>query len=395
MEAKQGTRFRVLTLVAAALLGCAGCSAAGSDDDAANPSETAAQSQSPKHEPLPDSVQAPLEDALISIMDRYQVPGAAVMVTTPRGSWSTERGVADLESQELIEPDMAWPLRSVTKSVTVTVLLQLVDEGELSLDDTIDQYVDGVPHGAEITLRQLANMTSGVGDYTHSEAFVERLTDDPSQQFTLDELNGYGIAEGPYFEPGDDHVYSNTSPNLLAVVIEEVTGQPIREVIEERIIDELGLGDTVYPESDEDWVTPHAQGYQPADGAVSESFNNFSSMAASGAMISTTTDMTVWAEALATGELISPQLQEERLEGAPLSEGPEYDDYALGIGSLEGWWGHTGEGLGFTALAMYDLEADSSVVIFMNISDAVDDAGQQRHVPTALMREYAQIIAKD
>src|SRR5690625_7641496 len=111
MEAKQGTRFRVLTLVAAALLGCAGCSAAGSDDDAANPSETAAQSQSPKHAPLPESAQAPLEDALISIMDRYQVPGAAVMVTTPRGSWATEPGGADRERQALIEPDMGGRLR--------------------------------------------------------------------------------------------------------------------------------------------------------------------------------------------------------------------------------------------------------------------------------------------
>src|SRR5690625_7932321 len=131
MEAKHGTHFRVLTLVAAALLGCAGCSAAGSGDDAANPSETAAQSQSPAHEPLPASVQAALDEALISIMDRYQVPGAAVMVTTAHGSWSTERGVADLESQELIEPDMAWTLRSVTKSITFTVLLQLVDDGAL------------------------------------------------------------------------------------------------------------------------------------------------------------------------------------------------------------------------------------------------------------------------
>ena len=74
------------------------------------------------------------------------------------------------------------------------------------------------------------------------------------QQAPLEALNGYGLAEGSQFEPGTDHVYSNTSTNLLAVVIEEVTGQSIAEAIDERIIEELDLTDTVYAGSDEDWV---------------------------------------------------------------------------------------------------------------------------------------------
>ncbi|HEY4536644.1 MAG TPA: serine hydrolase domain-containing protein [Enteractinococcus sp.] len=327
-------------------------------------------------------------------MEQYEVPGAEVLVAAPEGMWSTEQGVTDLESGDPIESGMAWPLRSVTKSVVVTVLLQLVDEGEVSLEDTIDQYVNDVPNGGEITLHQLANMTSGVGDYTRSESFLHVLMGNPSQSFTLEALNRYGLAEGAQFEPGIDHVYSNTATNLLGVVIEEVTGKWIAEVIDQRIIQELGLADTVYAESEDDWVSPHAQGHQPAEGEVAPIFNNFSAMGASGAMISTTTEMAVWAKALATGELISPELHEERLVGEPLSEGPEYDEYALGIGSIVGWWGHTGEGLGFTSLVMHDEQSDASVVIFMNISQAIDaETGKERHVPTALMREYARILA--
>lgn len=395
MEATSRARFRVLPLVIAALVGVAGCASADSDGEAATPSETISQSPSQTVGPLPDAVQEPLEETLVSMMDQYQVPGAAVTVTTPDGTWSTVHGVADLETQDPLVDDMAWPLRSLTKSVVVTVLLQLVDEGELSLDDTIATYIDDVPNGEKITLLQLSNMTSGVGDYTQSESFVHTLLEDPTQHFTLEALNDYGLAEGSQFEPGTDHVYSNTSTNLLAVVIEDVTGQPIAETIDERIIEELDLADTVYADSDDDWVSPHPQGHQPADDEVTPIFNNFSSMGASGAMISTTTDMTVWAKALATGQLISPELQQERLVGAPLSDGPEYDEYAVGIGSLEGWWGHTGEGLGFTSLVMHDEESESSVVIFMNISQAVevsDDVETQRHVPTALMREYAEIL---
>lgn len=126
-------------------------------------------------------------------------------------------------------------------------------------------------------------------------------------------------------------------------------------------------------------------------------FNNFSSMGASGAMISTLADMTVWAEALGSGTLVSPERQAERLVGSPLSEGPEYDRYALGIGEVEGWWGHTGEGLGFTSLAMYDLQSGSTAVIFMNISQAVGESAggeeEERHAPTVLMRKIAQALA--
>jgi len=114
-------------------------------------------------------------------------------------------------------------------------------------------------------------------------------------------------------------------------------------------------------------------------------------------MISTTADMRVWVKALATGELISPELQEERLVGAPLSDGPEYDEYAVGIGSLESWWGHTGDGLCSSSLVMYNLDSDYSIAIFVNMSDAIDTSDEGSgcivHVLTILMREYVAISA--
>jgi len=74
-----------------------------------------------------------------------------------------------------------------------------------------------------------------------------------------------------------DQVYSNTSTNLLAVVI-EVTGQSMSETTQERMIGELDLTDTVYAQSEEDWASPHPQGHQASDGEVTPIFNNFSSM---------------------------------------------------------------------------------------------------------------------
>lgn len=346
-----------IAIMVVTVLGSAAC--AGSEDD--NDSEPVTTDDAESLDaPLSDETQQSLDAALAEAMDEYQVPGAVVAVTTPDGRWDAAHGVTDVEDGEAVTAEMVWPLRSLTKSVVVTVLLQLADEEAVDLDDTIDTYIDDAPNGDEMTLRQLAAMSSGVGDYTQSEAFAESLTDDPTQQYTLEELNDFGIAEEPQFEPGTDHAYSNTSTNLLGVVIEEVTGNSIADEVNTRIVEELNLTHTVYPSSDDDWPLPHAQGFQPVDGEVEPSFNNFSAMGASGAMISTAADMTAWVEALGDGSLISPELQEERLVGAPLSEGPEYDQYAVGIGEINGWWGHTGEGLGFTSLAMYDPETGST-----------------------------------
>ena len=394
-----GAWFRWFVVLGTSLLALGACTSNSDDEDASESSTTAEAPPATivSDGDAPAALQEELEAALADVMARFEVPGAVVAVDTPEGSWTAEAGVADLESGAPASGEAVWPLRSLTKSIVVTALLQLADEGALGLDDPISSYVEGVPNGDEITLRQLADMSSGVGDYTQSEAFIDAFVADPSHQFTLEELNEYGLAEGAQFPPGTDRVYSNTATNVLGVVIESVTGQPIAEVVQARILDPLGMEQTTYPASDNDWPEPHAQGYQPGDDGLEPAFNSFSGMGASGAMISTLEDMAVWAEALGTGSLISAERHAERLMGSPLSEGPEYDLYAVGIGEVEGWWGHTGEGLGFTSLAMYDPASGSTVVVFMNISQAVgegaDGEPEQRHAPTVLMREFAPILA--
>src|SRR5690625_5065742 len=254
-ELDTGVGRRTHAVVVVAMLGSAACAGAAESGDDAAPATVEAASPEPESPgPLSEEAQQSLDTALAAAMDRYQVPGAVASVTTPEGTWAAEQGVADLNTGERVSAEMAWPLRSLTKSVVVTVLLQLADEEVLGLDDTIDDYVDGVPDGDEMTLRHLASMTSGVGDYTQSDTFIETLMNEPTRQYTLEDLNDYGLAEGAQFEPGTEHVYSNTSTNLLAVVIEQVTGQSIAEAIDERIIEELDLTDTVYAGSDEDWV---------------------------------------------------------------------------------------------------------------------------------------------
>ena len=112
-------------------------------------------------------------------MATYNVPGAVVGMWVPGdGTWIGTAGLADLKTKALVTKDMIWPLRSITKSFTVTLILQLADAGKLSLDDPIDKYVSGVTDGASITLRELAGMSSGNAEYVGQE-FLEDFQADP------------------------------------------------------------------------------------------------------------------------------------------------------------------------------------------------------------------------
>ncbi|MCB1270162.1 MAG: beta-lactamase family protein [Microthrixaceae bacterium] len=334
------------------------------------------------------------EAALAAVMHCDGVPGAVVSVDlggAGGGRWVATAGVSDIESGDPMTADLQWPIRSITKSFTVTLLLQLVDEGLVSLDDTIDTWVEGIPGGDSITLGELADMTSGVPDYT-GEAFVEDFTADPTARFTRQQLLDY-VREGqPSAPPGAERRYINSSTVLLGEVVEQVGGEPFAELLEQRVTDALGLDDTFYPDSVEGFTDSHATGYQPDGDNPSDGDTldvapvNFTVFDTAGAMISSAEDLEAWAAALGRGDLLATATAEQRFDASPLVEGPEYDSYGMGIGELDQWWGHTGEGFGYTTLVMYDPTSGARVVALMNVS------GLDQHPPTKLFRRIAGIL---
>jgi D-alanyl-D-alanine carboxypeptidase len=337
---------------------------------------------------LPEALKASLQQALDQTMAIYAVPGAAVGVWVPgKGTWIRAAGVADRATNAPVTEDMIWPLRSITKSFTVTLILQLADEGKLSLDDTLDKYVSGVTDGASITLRELAGMSSGIADYV-GQAFIDDFEADPSKIFTLDELNSYALGRPSNFAPGTRRIYTNSNTNLLGAVVEKVTGQNVKDVLGERILKPLGLKNTHYLLDATEWPEPHAVGYEPVDGVLTPQPANLSIYGPAGSMVSNLDDTRVWAEVLATGSLLTRATQSERLKGGPLEEGPPYERYALGIGETGGWWGHNGEGFGFTAAVFHNDRTGATVVVFMNEAQAVP----QGHPADQMFRRVAAIL---
>lgn len=262
---------------------------------------------------------------------------------------------------------------SVTKTFVGTVILQLAEEGLLSLDDTIDQYVDNVPNGDRITLRMLTTMTSGVASYTLSMEFVEILFTKPETLWTPEEVLQIGLAESPLFEPGAQFNYSNSNTILLGMVIQDVTGQPVEDVLQERVIDPLGLDGTSWPGDSPDIPEPYPQGYT-LQGATSETPRNATNWNpawawTAGELISTIDDLLVYGRSLANGRgLLGEEAQAERLTSFPGDAG-----YGIALGCVDGWVGHTGELPGYNTSVFHHTPSDTTVIVQVNSDIASGD----------------------
>src|SRR5215216_4304380 len=143
------------------------------------------------------ATRADLDAALKKSFKESDAPGVVAAVQTPRYTWVRAMGVADRASGEPMTPEVHHRIGSVTKTFTATLLLKAADEGLLSLDDPIDKYVKGVSNGDKITLRQMADMTSGLDSYTDDEQWVKEWSSDPTRVWQPEELARIGIKEPP------------------------------------------------------------------------------------------------------------------------------------------------------------------------------------------------------
>lgn len=301
-----------------------------------------------------------------------------------------ERGVGDLDSDRPISQEDHFRIGSVTKSFTVTRILQLSDAGELSLDDPISSYVPDLENGSA-TLRELANMSAGIFNYTEDPAFPALLFEDISAPWTSEQLVEIAKGNSPYFAPGEGWHYSNTATVLLGMVIENVTENPLGEELQKNILEPLELNSTTYPTTPA-LPEPYAHGYalfEPDSAPTDISPSSPGSSAGSGAMVSTLGDLHTWGKVLATGSLLSPAMHKAQIELLPNNDCPtcpEYDGYGMGIGNLEGWLGHTGDYLGYQSLVMHDSDTDRTVVILTNFRNFTN----HDHLPTQLFRQIVE-----
>ncbi|MFE7106295.1 serine hydrolase domain-containing protein [Streptomyces sp. NPDC057575] len=332
-------------------------------------SASSASSTSPSEEfpPLTPAVAKKLDRAVQQVMRDARVPGVSVGLWVPgKGSYVRAFGVADKSSQAPMSAGLNMRVGSVTKTFTVTALLTLVDQGKVGLDDPIGKYVKGVPDGDRITLRELAGMRSGLFNYSMDPGFFKALTSDPQRHFTPQELLDYSFKHPMQFQPGEKFEYSNTNAILLGLVVEKASGRSLAEYLERNVFEPAGMNHTFLPRTAA-FPAPHAQGYtdQTATGRTGNAtYWNPSWAWAAGGAISDQRDLRTWARVLATGTLLTPATQAERLRMSP--SGLPDTGYGLGIFDAHGWIGHNGSLPGYEALVIYLPEAKATLVVLLN-----------------------------
>ncbi|MFF3311347.1 serine hydrolase domain-containing protein [Streptomyces sp. NPDC002952] len=332
---------------------------------------------------------ARLDKAVEKVRREAEIPGVVVGLWMPgKGSYVRATGLADIDTGEPMTTREFVRIGSETKTFTVTALLKLVDDGRIGLDDPISAYVDGVPNGDRITLRHLAEMRSGLYPYSDDPDFDHDLMSDPNRYFSPEELLEYGYRHKNTFAPGKKFEYNNSNLILLGLVIEKVTGHRLADVIERRVLRPAHLRHTLFPEGSE-FPEPHPRGYtnQTLSGEVADSTDWDPSWAwAAGAMISNLHDLHRWAKIVATGELISPRLQAERLKTLPT--GHPGTTYGLGIFKSDGWIGHNGSIPGYETVTVYLPSKKATLVVMINTDITV--GGQEPS--TLVARAITEIV---
>jgi D-alanyl-D-alanine carboxypeptidase len=301
-------------------------------------------------------------------LHRQQLPGAIVGVQrADRAPWIISRGHANLQSLQPMRIDEHVRIGSVTKAFVTTLLLRLAQEGRLSLGDPIAAYVPGVPDGARITLRELADMTSGIADdFANPEFSVEYLT---GESFTPSRLVELGVSQPPLFTPGTAWSYSNTNTVLLGMVIQKVTGQSLATALKQRVFAPLGLRGTSLP-SKRPLPKPFAAGYtyQTLNGRLGDAtLNTPTATWAAGGMVSTVPDLLKAAPMFGTGRpLLSAATQRQREQWVGFPPNSPQQRYGLGVFDFDGWIGHNGGIPGYTAIAWYLPQRRLSLVVAVN-----------------------------
>jgi len=214
-------------------------------------------------------------------------------------------GKADLELDAPITTESVFRLGSLTKQFTAAAIMQLQDQGLLDINDTVDRYLPGYPHGDEITIYQLLNHTSGIPDYEGLESTMAFRN-----AVSLDALMAK-FSDLPFdFTPGSQFKYSSSGYVILTAIIEKLSGQGYADYLTEHIFQPLGMEATLYDNADT--VLPgRASGYTwDGDAYHNAEFFDMSNAAGAGGLVSTVGDMYKWDRALYTDAVLSPAARE-------------------------------------------------------------------------------------
>ena len=379
------------------------------DDTSTSPSASS-------NAPGTDAVADEIRDTITERMDDWGLR-AVIVQATRDGQPIISEAFGESMTGVPATTDMHFRNGAVAISYVATALLLLVEEGTVTLDDTLSEWLPDVPNADRVTLGQLAQMTSGYADYLWDAELIAQLEANPFRQWTPEELAAYGTSRPLLYEPGTNWNYSHTNYVLLGLALERITGQPMEQLLEDRVLDPLGLDNTADPGTAEipdpalHAFTAERRAYLgvPAGTGFLEdsTFWNPSWTITRGAVQYTDIDDLIrTAQGIGTGELLSPEMHERQLnldtrdiatavDGCPACF-PHSEIYTYGIGvvMMGDWILQNPMFSGTAAVEAYLPEEDVALAVVVTFDEsAFDEDGVYTNRATDLFRELAGVVS--
>jgi len=286
-------------------------------------------------------------------------------------------GYAEIDKKVPADPNTIYAIASVTKLVTASAAMILVDAGKLRLDQDLASLLPSFPNreqGRSITVRHLLSHTSGLANYESADAERWLTQGTPlNHEFVLDYLRDRPLD----FEPGTRWSYSSSGFYLLGLIIERVSGQSYESFVREKIALPLGMN-TTFQCDDRLIPAEMTRGYDVADGKLVPSTLYYEpNVRYDGGLCSTVGDLAKLPAAMGRGTVLSIAAFDQMTEPTQLASGVTVD-YGLGVrrGFLEGnrLWGHTGGWNTFWSTLAYYPSDDIAIVVLVNTEGGAEDA---------------------
>ncbi|MFI0451391.1 serine hydrolase domain-containing protein [Actinomadura sp. 6N118] len=334
--------------------------------------------------------------------------GVLAEVWTPGGRAVARSGVADLKTGAPVRPDSYYRIGSTTKTFVATVALQLVGEGKLALTDTVQRWLPGVVRGngndgTKITVRHLLGHTSGLPDYLDDVPMeMARTPEDFRRErfrtYSPAQLVAKAMQHRPAFKPGRDWAYSNTNYILVGMIIEKAAGHPWQQEVHERIIEPLGLQHTLIPGTSAHLPQPHMTAYRRlVPGGPEIDVSTFAGGHPDASLISTTSDVNRFFQALLGGRLLRPAQLKQMQQTVPAKPFQGiWRDAAYGLGLMkrrlpcgDEWaWFHGGGGWNYITDNAVTSDGRRTTTVFYTSRLAPDQSPIQQYKTSATLIDH-------
>jgi len=311
--------------------------------------------------------------------------GIIALASDPAGHWSGRSGVGDIVTGAKPNPAGRFRIASVSKTFTATLVLKLAAKGRLALDDPISKYLPGLlPYPEPITIRQLLQHTSGLPRDLAPQYTWLTLPEIDTERFEhfgeVEAINDSTV-QPLLFPPGTGWSYSNTGFNVLALLVERVTGHRFEQVLADLITGPLHLTDTFLPRDFPLIPGAAMRGYEqlyPAPhGLTDVTAYNLSRYFGAGDLISSANDLNRFFHALLSGQLLPDGLLAQMKTTVPWPGQEDLLSYGLGLMRLSLTsicgpdapvvWGHAGDVPGYNTWSMSDETGTRQITVESNI----------------------------